>query len=132
MRTHLEFASTSFPALPEEDELVNPGLYGKRLAEFLSSELPHHGYAVTYIGPEDWGWRIDLEHSAFPLWVGCSSYSKGFLCFIEPSRPFIRKFFRKIPTAEVVERLATTLQSLFEQSGKVQQMRWWREDEVRH
>src|SRR5215467_1066330 len=99
MRTHLEFVSTSFSALPEDDGQVNPVSNGKRLAEFLSGELPRHGFAVTGMNPEDWGWRIDLEHRDFPLWVGCGGYPEyqnGFLCFIEPSRPFVRRFFRKL------------------------------------
>ena len=135
MRTHLEFVSTCFAPVPQEDEQVNPGSSGKRLAEFLSRELQHRGFAVVGINAEDWGWRIDLEHSAFPLWIGRGSYPEyqnGFLCFIEPSQPFFRKFLRKISTIEVVDRLAATLQSIFEQSGKVSQMRWWREDEIAH
>lgn len=133
MRSHLEFVSTSFPALAGEDAQVNPGSHGKRLAEFLCDELPGRGFSVTGMNPEDWGWRIDLEHAAFPLWIGCGSYPEyqnGFLCFIEPSRPFVRKLFKRVPTGEAVGRLAAALQSVLEQSGKVQQMRWWSEDEV--
>jgi hypothetical protein len=31
MKSHLEFISAAFPALPEDVEGVNPGLHGKRL-----------------------------------------------------------------------------------------------------
>jgi hypothetical protein len=133
MRTHLEFVSTAFPPEPGEDEQVNPGLHGKRLAQFLSEELPRHGFAVSRVGPEDWGWRIDLENPVFPLWLGCGNYQEyanGFLCFIEPSRPFVRRLLKKIPTTDTVERLAAALQMILEQSGKAQQMRWWSEGEI--
>ena len=133
MRTHLEFVSTAFPPEPGEDEEVNPGRYGKRLAEFLSGELSRQGYAVLRIYPEDWGWRIDLENGDFPLWLGCGNYQQyenGFLCFIEPSRPLVRRLLKKIPTTDTVERLAEALQMILARSGKAQQMRWWTKDET--
>lgn len=132
MRTHLEFVSTAFPPEPDEDELINPGLYGRRLVQFLSDQLPRHGFAVSCVTPEDWGWRIDLENPAFPLWLGCGNYQRHencFLCFIQPSRPFVRQLLRKIPTTDTVERLAAALQTILEQSGKAQQLRWWSEGE---
>jgi hypothetical protein len=132
-QTHLEFTSTQFPALPEEDERVNPGLYGKRLAAYLSSELPGHGFAVTHMNPEDWGWRIDLENAAFPLLIGCGASGdppERFLIFSEPSRPFIRRLFRRIPTTAVVERLASTLHSILAQSGMADEIRRRDPDEV--
>ena len=133
MRTHLEFVSTAFLPEPGEDEQVNPGRYGKRLAQFLSEELPRQGFAVLRMYPEDWGWGIDLENDDFPLWLGCGNYQQyenGFLCFIEPSRPFVRRLLKKIPTTDTVERLAGALQMILERSGKAQRMRWWTEDET--
>jgi hypothetical protein len=44
MKTHLEFTSTEFPAYPGEDKEINPGIFGKRLAEFLAGNLPSHGF----------------------------------------------------------------------------------------
>ena len=88
MRSHFEFVSTAFPAQPGEEDEVNPGRFGKRFAEFIVAELPKYGFLVGAIGAEDWGWMIELENSAFPLWIGCGNYDEkpnGFLCFIEPS-----------------------------------------------
>jgi hypothetical protein len=42
MKTHVEFRSDDFPPYEDEDELVNPGVYGKRLAEFLVAGLKEH------------------------------------------------------------------------------------------
>ena len=39
MLTHVEFQSELFPPDPDEDELVNPGVYGRRLAMFLAEKL---------------------------------------------------------------------------------------------
>ncbi len=106
MRTHLSFRSDDFPACEGEDAAVNPGRHGKRLADFLAAGLPAHGFAATSVGAEDWGWMVELENEAFPLWIGCGNdddVDNGFLCFIEPSKPFVRKWFSRIPTEPVVE-----------------------------
>lgn len=130
MRTHLEFRSAAFPASAGEDEEVNPGRYGKRLAEFLAAELSAQGYTVSRIGPEDWGWRIDLQNEAFPLWIGCGNYEEypgGFLCFIEPSRPVVRKFLKRISTSEIIERLASAMDIIVRANDDISDPRWWDE-----
>ena len=133
MRTHLEFRSDAFPAYPGEDEEINPGRYGKRLAEFLATALPAQGFVVTNVFAEDWGMCVELQHDNFPLWIGCGNYEEyvdGFLCFIEPSKPYVRKLFSRISTAETVDRLASALEGIVRDSGKAQQLRWWTEEEV--
>lgn len=134
MRTHVEFASPEFPAYAGEDEEVNPGRFGKRLAEWLAATLPAHGFKVMGIGAEDWGWRIDLENEAFPLWVGCGNYEEfenGFLCFIEPSKPFVGKWLSQVETVPTVERLASALEAALRQRGNLTRLRWWSDDESR-
>jgi hypothetical protein len=133
MRTHLEFRSTAFPACPGEEDDINPGRYSKLLAEFIAARLPVHGFEATRLGTEDWGWRIDLRNDAFPLWIGCGNYEEyedGFLCFIEPSRPFVRRWLKRIPTAETVERLAAALERILRTSGEARDLRWWTEAEA--
>jgi hypothetical protein len=133
MRTHLEFRSIEFPAYPDEEEVINPGRFGKRLAEFLMAELPRSGFEIASVNAEDWGWRIDLKHDAFPLRIGCGNYEEygdGFLCFIEPSKPYVRRLFRRISTASSVDRLAVSLDTIVRSSGKARQLRWWSEAEV--
>ena len=133
MRTHLEFRSPAFPACPGEEEQINEGRYGKRLAEFLAGELPKHGFEVAHLNPEDWGWRIDLRHDAFRLWIGCGNYEEyadGFLCFIEPSQPSIRQWLKRVPTAEIVGRLASALEAIVRQGGEAHDLRWWTEAEM--
>ena len=46
--------------------------------------------------------------SGYRLWIGCGNYEEypdGFLCFIEPSKPFVRKWFRKIDTTDRLSAL---------------------------
>jgi hypothetical protein len=133
VKSHLEFISTWFPPLPNEAELVNPGLGGGALAKFLAGELPAYGFTVKRINPEDWGWRIELESGSFPLWIGCSTYAErenGFLCFIEPSKPLTWSVLQRTNAEVMIEPLAQAMQTILERSGNVTGLRWWNENEV--
>jgi len=128
MRTHVEFRSNSFPGVPEEDAIVNPGRWGKRLAEYLHAELSKHGFPGTAPYLEDWGWAVPITNTAFPLWMGCGNYEEfpdGFLCFIEPSKPTVRKLFRKIDTTERVAALADCLDKILRSHREIHSIRWW-------
>jgi len=134
MRSQVEFVSTDFPPYPDEEHELNPGRYGIRLAELLAQELPAHGFPVESVTVEQWGVRVGLQNADYPLWVGCGNYEaheNGFLCFIEPAKPYVRKWFRKLPNAPTVERLATAIESILQGSGKVSQLRWWSGNELR-
>jgi len=130
VRTHVEFRSDAFPAQPGEDEQINPGRWGKVLAEYLRSALTQRGLPGGEPFAEDWGWCIPLENEKFPLWVGCGNYEDypdGFLCFIEPSKPVVRKLFSKIDTTRRVEQVASALESALLAHGGVRELRWWSE-----
>jgi len=127
MRTNLEFRSSALLADTPED-----APQGETTARFLAERLPAHGFEIDKVHVEDWGWRIHIHHEAFPLWIGCGFYPEypdGVLCFIEPAKPFLRRWFRKIPTLETVERLADALERIVADSGLAQDLRWWSEDE---
>ncbi|NOW47292.1 hypothetical protein FHW96_003470 [Novosphingobium sp. SG751A] len=127
MRTNLEFCSSAPLADPPED-----APQGEAIARFLAERLPAYGFEIEKVNVEDWGWRIQIHHEAFPLWIGCGFYPEypdGVLCFIEPAKPFLRRWFRKIPTLETVERLADALERIVAGSGLAQDLRWWSEEE---
>ncbi|WP_156351548.1 hypothetical protein [Sphingomonas sp. Leaf25] len=128
MRTNLEFRSSKLSDVPSADGVP----VGEAVANLLKDELPKHGFAVSRILPEDWGWIIWIENPSFPLWVGCGFYGEwddGMLLFIQPNRPYVRRWFRKLSVAETVERLAMALESIVRQSGKASEVRWWTESE---
>ncbi|MGZ3593912.1 MAG: hypothetical protein ACXU9F_08800 [Syntrophales bacterium] len=132
-RTHVEFRSAKFSAYPPEEEKVNPDLWGKRLAEYLHRELKEEGIETEEIYPEDWGWVVPIHHEPFSLWVGCGHYQKypdGYLVFIEPSKPTIRKgLFKKIDTTDDVEKVAVALDRILRSDPEINHIRWWAEDE---
>ncbi len=145
MKTHLEFRSDAFPAQPGEEEEVNPGRWGRLLADYLSTELRARGFAGRGPFAEDWGWLIPLENEGFALWIGCGNIERDdeafavasdpdpvdqFLCFIEPSKPFVRKLFRKIDTTARVGELAAALEAALRAHPRVRQLRWWTDEEL--
>lgn len=127
MRTHFEFRSAAFPAYEGESEQINPGRHGKRLAEFLAAELPKHGFPVRTIGVEDWGWMVELQHEEFPLWVGCGNQDDSadeYVCFIEPSKPAVRKWLKTIDTRTTVEQLAAALDGILRAHADTRDFHW--------
>ena len=122
----LEFTSMAFPADPDEDEAVNPGRYGRKLAQFIAARLPAKGYEAIEPDAEDWGWRVEVRNAEFPLWIGCGNVDETpdtFICFVEPSRP-IRKWFRKVETESKVAPLAAALHAILAESGQVSDLAW--------
>ena len=127
MRTQLEFHSDAFPALPGEDEQINPGRWGKQLADFIRSELSARSLPGGEPYAEDWGWAVPIDNIDYPLWVGCGNLDgdeNGFLCFIEPSKSSARKLFRKIDTRERVEQVAVALDQALGSHPKVTNLHW--------
>ena len=57
-------------------------------------------------------------------------HESGFLCLLEPSTAFVRKWFRKLPNAPTIERLAIAVETILQSSGKVSNLRWWSENEL--
>jgi hypothetical protein len=134
VKTHVEFRSNAFPAYEWEDEKINPGQYGKRLADYLFTGLQSRGFEPGEPIAEDWGWFISVKNDAFPLWVGCSNYEEypddGFLCFIEPHTPVIRKWFKKISTKDQIEALQKAMDDIISNHADIREIKWNSHDEL--
>jgi hypothetical protein len=132
MLTHVEFRSDSFPAFEDEDKLVNPGLWGKRLAYFLREGLQREGFQIREPFAEDWGWVVPVVNEPFRLWIGCGhhqEYPDGFLCFIEPHKPFVRRLFRKIDTRERIAALREAIDKVLAANAGIRGKHWWTYEE---
>lgn len=107
---------------------INPGRWGKRLAEFLREKLVARGIQCGTIYAEDWGWAVPIEHEAFPLWLGCGNIDDSpgeFLVFIEPSRPYVRRgLFKKIDTRADVDRIANALEEILKSDPGIHDVTW--------
>ena len=65
MKTQVEFRSSKFPPCEGEQEQINPGLWGKRLAEYFVRKLSEKGIKTEEIIAEDWGWYIPVQNEGF-------------------------------------------------------------------
>lgn len=132
MKTHVEFRSDKFPPYEGEEEEINPDLWGKRLGEYLKEKLLTEGIIIEELIPEDWGWCLSIKNEAFSMWIGCGHYQEypnGYLCFVEPSKPFIRKLLKKIDTTEQVGIVVKALDKILKSDGAISNIRWWDENE---
>lgn len=128
MRTNLEFRSPELSA-PTSDEGTPRG---EKFARFLAEQLPKQGFNVIDVFAEDWGWHVTIANDDFPLWIGCGRYEEwedGLLCFIEPRKPYVRRWLKRLRTTATVERLATAVETVVLGSGKARDLRWWTVEE---
>src|SRR5436190_5344793 len=127
MKMQVEFRSSKFPAYEGEEEQINPGLWGKRLAEYLVEKLAQKSIRTEGIIAEDWGYYIPVENEGFRLGV-CCGHQDGdddeFLCFTDPSAPVIRKWFRKIDATPQLTRLRDALEQILSSDPDIREVRW--------
>ncbi len=129
MRTHLEFQAERFGGPGARPNQYSPEIFGAELAEFLGSKFREVGLSGT-VGEEDWGWMVELKSEPFPLWLGCASYGDdGWLVFIEPSQPTVRKWLKKIDTRDEVETVARQLEQILVNSGGATNLNWWSDED---
>jgi hypothetical protein len=127
MKTQVAFRSKNFPPYGGEEEQINPGLWGKRLAEYLVDKLKLHGIETEEIIAEDWGWYIPVSNEGFRLAI-CCGHQNGdddeFLCFIDPATPIIRKFFKKIDATHELMRVVTAMDNILSSDPGITDIEW--------
>lgn len=127
MKTQVEFRSSKFPPYEGEEEQLNPGLWGKRLAEYLVGKLAELGIESEEMIAEDWGWYIPIQNEGVNLAV-CCGHQDGdddeFLCFTEPSSPIVKKFFRKVDVTAELRRLVEALEKILASDPDILEVVW--------
>jgi hypothetical protein len=130
VETYVEFRSDRFPPSEIEAQFMKPDRHGQRLAEFLTASLRAKGIAACEPIGRGWGWVVAIRtgrDDRFRLWIGCRNDERrddGYVCFIEPHTPTVRKWFREVDTTERVGALRTALDQLLAEAG-VRDKRWW-------
>jgi hypothetical protein len=135
MKTWVEFRFGKFPACDGEEEEIKPGLWGKRLAEYIEQKLNAMGIETEGIDGEDWGYIVWVKNEEFKLQI-CCGHQNGdddeFLCFIKPNESVIQKLFKKIDTREQVGRLSAALEKIFSSDPEIREIRWQDEEAVKN
>jgi hypothetical protein len=127
MKTQVEFRSPKFPPYEGEEEQINPGLWGKRLAEYLVQKLAEKGIATDGMIAEDWGWYVPVRNDGFRLAL-CCGHQDGdddqFLCFTDPATPIVQKLFKKIDATPQLTRLTEALQQILASDPEIRDVVW--------
>jgi hypothetical protein len=127
LKTQVEFRSSKFPPYEGEEEQINPGLWGRRLAEYLVEKLAEKGIQTEEIILEDWGCYIPIQNEGFRLAI-CCGHQYGdddeFLCFTDPSTPVVKKFFKKIDATPQLSRLTVALQQILSSDPDIRDIEW--------
>jgi hypothetical protein len=127
MKTYVEFRSHKFPPYNGEEEQINPGLWGKRLAEYLMQRLGEKGIEIQGMIAEDWGWYVEVRNDGFPLGL-CCGHQNGdddqFLCFTEPNAPVVKKLFKKIDATPQLIRLTAALREILAADAEIREVVW--------
>ena len=127
MKTHVEFRSKKFPAYEGEEEQINSGLWGKRLAEYLVQKLSDKGIKTEEIVGEDWGWYIPIPNEGFRLAIGCGhQYGDDdvFLCFTDPRTPVVKKIFKKIDATAQLTCRTEAMQQILSSDPEIKDIVW--------
>ena len=127
MKTQVAFRSRNFPLYDGEEEQINPGLWGKRLAEYLVDKLKTHGIETEEVIAEDWGWYIPIKNEGFRLAI-CCGHQNGdddeFLCFTDPATPIIRKLFKKIDATRELTRVVSSMGNILSSDPEITDIEW--------
>lgn len=127
MGPFIRVRSPRFGVLPgEAEELVNEGMYGKALAEYLTDRLRDRGYDAPFFCAEDWGWWVEL--AGFPFSFGVCIYGRQLAdgqldLYVTDGATAARRWswrqFRYISTTEAVAKLHADLIAVFEADPEV-------------
>jgi len=127
MKTQVEFRSSKFPPYEGEEKQINPGLWGKRLAEYLVQKLAEKGITTEEMIAEDWGWYVPICNEGFRLAL-CCGHQDGdadeFLCFTDPSTPIVKKMFKKIDATAWLIRLTEALEQILASDPDIRDVVW--------
>lgn len=112
METELYIKSELFPSYPGEEDDINPGRFGKRLAEFTKSLLIEESIDVSDLYSTDYSYELRLDQFKFSVYISTGNIDgekNEFLISISPKEEFKRKLFKKISTKETINKIYSIL-----------------------
>lgn len=127
MKTQVEFKSSKFPPYDGEEDQINPGLWGRRLAEYLVEKLADLDIETEDVVVEDWGYYLPIRNEGFELAICCGHQggeNDEFLCFTEPSKPIVKKLFKKLDATSQLTALISALEQILTSDPDIREVVW--------
>lgn len=127
----VQIESDKFPIQPGEDEeIVNDGMYGKALAEYLQKEMVKIGYDAPSFCAEDWGWWLGVSKDNYKsgLCIYCTSEPPALKTYAicEEAQSFTKwswSKFKKISYEKEILQLRADLMSVFKNDPDIKVIR---------
>ena len=119
----MEFRSAKFSPYEGEQERINPGLWGKGLAEYLVRQLAAKGIETEEMIAEDWGWYVPVKNDGFKLALCCGHQDGAddeFLIFTDPSIPVMGK----VDATLQLTRLTDALREILAFDSEIRDVIW--------
>lgn len=134
IKTFVEFRNPVWkPTVAEMEAGINEvTAWGKYVADFLVTHLKALGFDIINSYQEDWGYEIAVSFSHVILYIGCGhneEYQDGFLVMINPTEPYIRKWFKKIDIHTYQIELTQAIDKTLKQNQDIYDIKWWTEKE---
>ena len=128
MLCYLNIRTSKFPILEgEEDEITNPGTYGKAFAEYLKKNLGKRGYDVPFICCEDWGWWVEVKLPLKIIGLICGrahdeNTECNFFCSPSPDKNRVWSWskFRMVDIGHDLSRLISDLKQIFTDDPEIE------------
>lgn len=121
-----EFESAAFAVEPGEDDLTNPGVFGKALANWLAEQLRSSGSRTGEVIAEDFGWCIPVESKPHRLYVACASAQEvpnTWRVFVFAEGGLLSRLLVKDQSAQSVSSLFGSVKQVLANSPQVRGLR---------
>jgi len=116
----LMFHSTRFAVVPGEDELTNPGIYGRQLAEWLAGELPSCGFSLAGEPiPEDFGWCVPVAAEDCALYIACANAEEGWQVYVFAESGLLARLLGRAPRPSAVNALYAGLRGILQRTPDI-------------
>jgi hypothetical protein len=126
MTRYMHFWSDRFKPDLGEDEEVNPGIYGKKLATWISEELAKSGIKTNRMYPEDWGWEIDISTDKINRYIGVRNIDDTddeWVVIIDIRNKMIKKLLGKSQNEDnEIEKILNELETILRNEESIREI----------
>lgn len=111
----------------ESEKIVNEGMFGKLLCQYLEKRLPEGGIDVPFFVNEDWGWWVEVRKD--DLKMGLRIYSDpdaegdperyAIMSSITDGKKWSWRRFRRLDVSDKVAQVMNTVEKVFANDGEI-------------